>query len=139
MKFLSEAHRALELLEDYHSRLSSPQDRALRIAIERVIRIFKSRLFQALLGKYRPKNIFLLHYSLYRIYIDIVCVFLYNTFIVYEHDSKGLQFCLFQRRLDNHLQYKFFYCCSLSTIFAIYSRTSINIANFIANIYILLP
>uniref|UniRef100_A0A1A9W976 L27 domain-containing protein n=1 Tax=Glossina brevipalpis TaxID=37001 RepID=A0A1A9W976_9MUSC len=46
------AHRALELLEDYHSRLSEPQDRALRIAIERVIRIFKSRLFQALLGKY---------------------------------------------------------------------------------------
>ncbi|XP_075159294.1 uncharacterized protein LOC142232390 [Haematobia irritans] len=43
------AHRALELLEDYHSRLSEPQDRALRMAIERVIRIFKSRLFQALL------------------------------------------------------------------------------------------
>lgn len=48
----AEAHRALELLEDYHARLSEPQDRALRIAIERVIRIFKSRLFQALLGKY---------------------------------------------------------------------------------------
>ncbi|XP_037027638.1 disks large 1 tumor suppressor protein isoform X4 [Bradysia coprophila] len=45
----AQAHRALELLEDYHSRLSAPQDRALRIAIERVIRIFKSRLFQALL------------------------------------------------------------------------------------------
>ncbi|CRL04553.1 CLUMA_CG017624, isoform B [Clunio marinus] len=44
-----EAHRALELLEDYHSRLGGPHDRALRIAIERVIRIFKSRLFQALL------------------------------------------------------------------------------------------
>ncbi|XP_068141330.1 disks large 1 tumor suppressor protein isoform X23 [Drosophila tropicalis] len=44
-----EAHRALELLEDYHARLSEPQDRALRVAIERVIRIFKSRLFQALL------------------------------------------------------------------------------------------
>lgn len=48
----AEAHRALELLEDYHARLSEPQDRALRIAIERVIRIFKSRLFQALLGEY---------------------------------------------------------------------------------------
>uniref|UniRef100_A0A182W635 L27 domain-containing protein n=1 Tax=Anopheles minimus TaxID=112268 RepID=A0A182W635_9DIPT len=47
--FAAEAHRALELLEDYHSRLSTPQDRALRSAIERVIRIFKSRLFQALL------------------------------------------------------------------------------------------
>ena len=44
-----DAHRALELLEEYHSQLSKPQDRALRNAIERVIRIFKSRLFQALL------------------------------------------------------------------------------------------
>ncbi|XP_022643401.1 disks large homolog 1-like isoform X2 [Varroa destructor] len=44
-----EAHRALELLEDYHAKLSRPQDRQLRQAIERVIRIFKSKLFQALL------------------------------------------------------------------------------------------
>ncbi|XP_064614910.1 disks large homolog 1-like isoform X2 [Liolophura sinensis] len=44
-----DAHRALELLEDYHTRLTSAQDKPLKIAIERVIRIFKSRLFQALL------------------------------------------------------------------------------------------
>ncbi|KAK3586639.1 hypothetical protein CHS0354_024244 [Potamilus streckersoni] len=44
-----DAHRALELLEDYHSRLTKPQDKPLKNAIERVIRIFKSRLFQALL------------------------------------------------------------------------------------------
>ncbi|XP_012276373.1 disks large 1 tumor suppressor protein isoform X4 [Orussus abietinus] len=44
-----EAHRALELLEDYHAKLTRPQDKQLRLAIERVIRIFKSRLFQALL------------------------------------------------------------------------------------------
>ncbi|XP_055868833.1 disks large homolog 1-like isoform X3 [Biomphalaria glabrata] len=44
-----DAHRALELLEDYHTRLTKPQDRPLKTAIERVIRIFKSRLFQALL------------------------------------------------------------------------------------------
>ncbi|XP_077862154.1 disks large homolog 1-like isoform X2 [Saccoglossus kowalevskii] len=44
-----DAHRALELLEDYHSKLTKPGDRPLRAAIERVIRIFKSRLFQALL------------------------------------------------------------------------------------------
>ncbi|KAJ8031210.1 Disks large 1 tumor suppressor protein [Holothuria leucospilota] len=48
---VKEAHRALELLEDYHSKLTQPGDRPLRNAIERVIRIFKSRLFQALLGK----------------------------------------------------------------------------------------
>ncbi|CAH1374402.1 unnamed protein product, partial [Tenebrio molitor] len=48
---VTEAHRALELLEDYHSKLIKPQDKQLRLAIERVIRIFKSRLFQALLGK----------------------------------------------------------------------------------------
>ena len=46
-----DAHRALELLEDYHGRLNKPQDKPLKNAIERVIRIFKSRLFQALLGK----------------------------------------------------------------------------------------
>lgn len=49
--FILEAHRALELLEEYHAKLTSPQDKQLRAAIERVIRIFKSRLFQALLGK----------------------------------------------------------------------------------------
>ncbi|XP_026683688.1 disks large 1 tumor suppressor protein-like isoform X2 [Diaphorina citri] len=49
-----EAHRALELLEDYHSKLTDPSDKQLRSAIERVIRIFKSRLFQALLGKLFP-------------------------------------------------------------------------------------
>jgi len=38
-------------LEDYHAKLTRPQDKQLRLAIERVIRIFKSRLFQALLGK----------------------------------------------------------------------------------------
>lgn len=41
--------RALELLEDYYSRLAEDEERQLRAAIERVIRIFKSRLFQALL------------------------------------------------------------------------------------------
>ena len=49
---VTEAHRALELLEEYHAKLTSPQDKQLRVAIERVIRIFKSRLFQALLGKH---------------------------------------------------------------------------------------
>ncbi|XP_013404156.1 disks large 1 tumor suppressor protein isoform X3 [Lingula anatina] len=44
-----DAHRALELLEEYHKKLSKPSDGPLRTAIERVIRIFKSRLFQALL------------------------------------------------------------------------------------------
>jgi len=46
-----EAHRALELLEEYHSRLTRPHDRPLRLAIERIMRIFKSRLFQALVGQ----------------------------------------------------------------------------------------
>ena len=45
----AEAHRALELLEDYYTRLDTDDERQLRAAIERVIRIFKSRLFQALL------------------------------------------------------------------------------------------
>ncbi|XP_065840633.1 disks large homolog 1-like [Oscarella lobularis] len=44
-----DAHRALELLEDYHAKLTGTDDRQLRSAIEKVIRIFRSRLFQALL------------------------------------------------------------------------------------------
>ncbi|XP_072162343.1 disks large 1 tumor suppressor protein-like isoform X5 [Bemisia tabaci] len=51
-KRIHTAHRALELLEDYHAKLTRPQDKQLRLAIERVIRIFKSRLFQALLGMF---------------------------------------------------------------------------------------
>lgn len=47
-----DAHRALELLEDYCSRLTSPNEKQLRIAIEKVIYIFKSSLFQALLGMF---------------------------------------------------------------------------------------
>jgi len=50
--YIVDAHRALELLEDYHQRLSKAQDKPLKNAIERVIRIFKSRLFQALLGRW---------------------------------------------------------------------------------------
>ena len=56
MFVFTEAHRALELLEDYHSKLCRTQDKQLRVAIERVIRIFKSRLFQALLGEYHDSN-----------------------------------------------------------------------------------
>ncbi|GAU90538.1 hypothetical protein RvY_02941-2 [Ramazzottius varieornatus] len=44
-----DAHRALQLLEEYHARLSRPQDQQLRQAVEQVIKIFKSSLFQALL------------------------------------------------------------------------------------------
>lgn len=42
----AEAHRALELLEDYYSRLDDNEEKELKAAIERVIKIFKSRLFQ---------------------------------------------------------------------------------------------
>ena len=47
----AEAHRALELLEDYYARLEADnaEEKQLKAAIERVIKIFKSRLFQALL------------------------------------------------------------------------------------------
>ncbi len=48
---LLDAYRALELLEEYYNRLDSPEDKPLKNAIDRVIKVFKSRLFQALLGK----------------------------------------------------------------------------------------
>lgn len=44
-----EAHRALELLEDYQEQLCFPRDQQLRSAVERLIRIFRTRLFHALL------------------------------------------------------------------------------------------
>ena len=70
---IAEAHRALELLEDYHAKLTRPQDKQLRLAIERVIRIFKSRLFQALLGeffysKFFQKNLLKCNYSVKYVY-----------------------------------------------------------------------
>ena len=49
--FLADAERALRLLEQYHSKLTNPKDAALRNALERVIKIFRSRLFYALIGK----------------------------------------------------------------------------------------
>uniref|UniRef100_A0A1I8GJG1 Disks large 1 tumor suppressor protein n=1 Tax=Macrostomum lignano TaxID=282301 RepID=A0A1I8GJG1_9PLAT len=42
------ATRALELLEQYQTQLNATEDAKLRAAIERVIRIFKSKLFNAL-------------------------------------------------------------------------------------------
>ncbi|CAI4226967.1 unnamed protein product [Auanema sp. JU1783] len=45
----SEAHRAIELLEDYHAQLSHIQDEELRRQIVRIISAFKRELFQTLL------------------------------------------------------------------------------------------
>uniref|UniRef100_A0A673KZZ8 Disks large homolog 1 n=1 Tax=Sinocyclocheilus rhinocerous TaxID=307959 RepID=A0A673KZZ8_9TELE len=44
-----DAQRALLLLEEYRSKLSNTEDRQLRISIQRVIDIFQSNLFQALI------------------------------------------------------------------------------------------
>ncbi|CAF1247369.1 unnamed protein product, partial [Didymodactylos carnosus] len=44
-----DAYRALELLEDYYNRLDKPEDKQLKNAIDRVIKVFKCRLFQALI------------------------------------------------------------------------------------------
>lgn len=46
----SDTQRALHLLEEYRSKLSQTEDRQLRSSIERVINIFQSNLFQALIG-----------------------------------------------------------------------------------------
>lgn len=43
-----DAQRALQLLEEYQTKLSQTGDPHLRLSIERVINIFKSTLFQAL-------------------------------------------------------------------------------------------
>ncbi|XP_073215030.1 disks large homolog 1 isoform X12 [Lepidochelys kempii] len=44
-----DTQRALRLLEEYRSKLSQSEDRQLRNSIERVINIFQSNLFQALI------------------------------------------------------------------------------------------
>ncbi|XP_014340188.1 discs large homolog 1-like protein isoform X4 [Latimeria chalumnae] len=44
-----DAQRALQLLEEYRFKLSQTEDRQLRNSIERVINIFQSNLFQALI------------------------------------------------------------------------------------------
>nr|XP_045007262.1 disks large homolog 1 isoform X3 [Jaculus jaculus] len=44
-----DTQRALHLLEEYRSKLSHTEDRQLRTSIERVITIFQSNLFQALI------------------------------------------------------------------------------------------
>uniref|UniRef100_A0A8C3GLV2 Disks large homolog 1 n=1 Tax=Cairina moschata TaxID=8855 RepID=A0A8C3GLV2_CAIMO len=46
---LADTQRALRLLEEYRSKLSQAEDRQLRNSIERVINIFQSNLFQALI------------------------------------------------------------------------------------------
>lgn len=47
----SDAQRALQLLEEYRTKLSQTGDPHLRLSIERVINIFQSTLFQALIGE----------------------------------------------------------------------------------------
>ena len=52
LSFFTDAERALRLLEQYHSKLGSPQDIALSNALARVIKLFQSKLFYALIGKF---------------------------------------------------------------------------------------
>ncbi|KAL2097923.1 hypothetical protein ACEWY4_007130 [Coilia grayii] len=44
-----DAQRALSLLEEYRTKLNNTEDRQLRHSIQRVIDIFQSNLFQALI------------------------------------------------------------------------------------------
>ncbi|NXG59511.1 DLG1 protein, partial [Hemiprocne comata] len=47
--------RALVLLEEYCKRLKKPEEQQLKKAIRKVMGIFKSSLFQALLGSFTKK------------------------------------------------------------------------------------
>lgn len=46
-----DAHKALELLEEYRRKLSGTDNEELREALSKAIVAIRSRLFQALLGK----------------------------------------------------------------------------------------
>lgn len=50
--FIAETLRALALLEDYHAKLSSVPNNDLQVVMQIVIGVFKSRLFQALVGNF---------------------------------------------------------------------------------------
>lgn len=50
MFFFTETLKALAILEDYHAKLSNVPDNDLQVVMQLVIGIFKSRLFQALVG-----------------------------------------------------------------------------------------
>ncbi|XP_062438375.1 disks large homolog 1 isoform X2 [Rhea pennata] len=56
-----DTQRALRLLEEYRSKLSQAEDRQLRSSIERVISIFQSSLFQALIDIQEFYEVTLLH------------------------------------------------------------------------------
>ncbi|NXL51502.1 DLG1 protein, partial [Podilymbus podiceps] len=47
--------RALVLLEEYCKKLKKPEEQQLKKAIRKVMGIFKSNLFQALLGSFTKK------------------------------------------------------------------------------------
>nr|XP_025038037.1 disks large homolog 1-like [Pelodiscus sinensis] len=47
--------RALALLEEYCKKLKKPEEQQLKKAIKKVMGIFKSSLFQALIGFLPPK------------------------------------------------------------------------------------
>lgn len=49
---VSDTQRALKLLEEYRSKLSQPEDAQLQHSIDKVIGIFQSSLFNALIGKH---------------------------------------------------------------------------------------
>lgn len=45
-----DAHRALQLLDEYRRRLDSTENKELKEALEKAIVAIRSKLFQALLG-----------------------------------------------------------------------------------------
>lgn len=51
---LADAQRAVAILARYRGILRSPAEQPLRASVEKVVRVFQSELFQALLGKAMP-------------------------------------------------------------------------------------
>lgn len=68
----SDAQRALLLLEEYRTKLNNTEDRQLRHSIQRVIEIFQSNLFQALIGTHRFLSFTLVILKSYFIFPDVV-------------------------------------------------------------------
>ncbi|KAI3381843.1 hypothetical protein SNEBB_003584 [Seison nebaliae] len=56
----TEAHKALELIEDYAVKLANHEEHQLRTNLEKLVRLFKSKLFQALVEMYNFYDVILL-------------------------------------------------------------------------------
>ncbi|KAI4887803.1 hypothetical protein NFI96_023443 [Prochilodus magdalenae] len=86
---LPDTTRALGLLEDYCSKLKNPEEQQLKAAIQRVVGIFRSSLFQALI-------------ALFTVLLDFVVLQLQTVVHLFPCNTFLILFTLFVNGQDPH-------------------------------------